>query len=194
MRRLFRLGCIAALIVPAACRKSAPEAPPAPSAAAPATIEVLKDGRWLFTYAEPKGTFATTDKPDSVPEDARALVRVFDPSTNGSRSLAFYREGGFFGELSILNGSPRAASAEAVTDCTLLALPPETVLDLRKQFPEFAKLLDERLAQYHRDGEARVPRQPLAVRKEGALNCTPGRVIPGRPFVDPAAVDRRCSG
>jgi len=84
-------------------------------------------------------------------------VRVFDPSTNGSRSLAFYREGGFFGELSILNGSPRAASAEAVTDCTLLALPPETVLDLRKQFPEFAKLLDERLAQYHRDGEARVP-------------------------------------
>ena len=48
--------------------------------AAPATIEVLKDGRWLFTYAEPKGTFATTDKPDSVPETARALVRVFDPS------------------------------------------------------------------------------------------------------------------
>ena len=80
MRRLFRLACIAALIVPAAFRKSAPETPPAPSVAAPATIEVLKDGRWLFTYAEPKGTFATTDKPDSVPEDARALVRVFDPS------------------------------------------------------------------------------------------------------------------
>ena len=61
------------------CRKSAP---PAPAAApgAPATIEVLKDGRWLFTYAEPAGTFATTDKPDSVPEAARTLVRVFDPS------------------------------------------------------------------------------------------------------------------
>ena len=41
---------------------------------------MLKDGRWLFTYAEPKGTFATTDKPESVPEDARAMVRVFDPS------------------------------------------------------------------------------------------------------------------
>ena len=46
---------------------------------APATIEVLKDGRWLFTYAEPKGTFATTDKPDSVPEARARLVRVFDP-------------------------------------------------------------------------------------------------------------------
>ncbi|MGZ7079247.1 MAG: ABC transporter transmembrane domain-containing protein, partial [Thermoanaerobaculia bacterium] len=84
-------------------------------------------------------------------------VRVFDPGTDGSRSLAFYREGGFFGELSVLNGSPRAASAEAVTDCTLLALPPDTLLDLRKQFPEFEKLLDERLAQYQREGEARVP-------------------------------------
>jgi glutaredoxin len=46
----------------------------------PATIEVLKEGRWLFTYAEPSGTFATTDKPDSVPAQARKLVRVFDPS------------------------------------------------------------------------------------------------------------------
>src|SRR4029077_9331393 len=83
MRRLIRLACIgalAAMVVPAGCRKSAPEAPPPPVAGAPATIEVLKDGRWLFTYAEPKGTFATTDKPESVPETARAMVRVFDPS------------------------------------------------------------------------------------------------------------------
>src|SRR5438477_10580547 len=78
--RLARLGALAALVVPAACRKSAPETPPPAAAGAPATIEVLKDGRWLFTYAEPKGTFATTDKPDSVPEAARGLVRVFDPS------------------------------------------------------------------------------------------------------------------
>ncbi|MGZ8852371.1 MAG: peptidase domain-containing ABC transporter, partial [Thermoanaerobaculia bacterium] len=34
---------------------------------------------------------------------------------------------------------------------------PATLLDLRRQFPEFEKLLDERLAQYHVDGEARVP-------------------------------------
>jgi glutaredoxin len=78
MRRLLCLACITALFT--ACKRPAPEAPPAPGAGAPATIEVLKDGRWLFTYAEPKGTFATTDKPDSVPESARAVVRVFDPS------------------------------------------------------------------------------------------------------------------
>jgi glutaredoxin len=79
MRRLLGLACVMALAA-LACRRPAPEAPPAPSAGAPATIEVLKDGRWLFTYAEPKGTFATTDKPESIPEPARALVRVFEPS------------------------------------------------------------------------------------------------------------------
>lgn len=84
-------------------------------------------------------------------------VRVFNGLNGNSRALAFYREGGFFGELSILNGSPRAASAEAVTDCTLLALPESTLLELRRQFPELEQLLDERLAQYHFDREARVP-------------------------------------
>jgi glutaredoxin len=63
----------------AACRRSAPEAPPAPKSA-PGVVEVLRGGRWLFTYVEPAGTFATTDKPESVPEVARAIVRVFDPA------------------------------------------------------------------------------------------------------------------
>ncbi len=84
-------------------------------------------------------------------------VRAFDSDNGQPKLLAFYREGDFFGELSILNGSTRAASVDAVTDCTLLALPPETVLELRSRFPEFEKLLAERLAQYNVNAEARVP-------------------------------------
>jgi glutaredoxin len=79
--RLGSLGAalLSALLLGPACRRSAPDAPPQPRAA-PATIEVLKDGRWLFTHVEPSGTFATTDKPESVPDSARAIVRVFNPS------------------------------------------------------------------------------------------------------------------
>jgi len=61
------------------CRRSAPEAPPQPRAQ-PGVVEILKGGRWLFTYVEPAGAFATTDKAESVPEIARAIVRVFDPA------------------------------------------------------------------------------------------------------------------
>jgi HlyB family type I secretion system ABC transporter len=84
---------------------------------------------------------------------ARAFIGV-----NGrEKNLAFYREGDFFGELSILNGSPRAASVEAFTHCQLLALDPQAVLDLRYRFPEFDKLLSERLAIYQAKTEARIP-------------------------------------
>src|SRR6202162_1332910 len=84
---------------------------------------------------------------------ARAFIGV-----NGrEKNLAFYREGDFFGGLSILNGSPRATSVEAFTDCQLLALDSQAVLDLRYRFPEFDKLLSERLAIYQAKTEARIP-------------------------------------
>jgi glutaredoxin len=70
---------LAAASFAGACRRSAPEAPPQPRAQ-PGVVEILKGGRWLFTYVEPAGTFSTTDKPESVPEVARAIVRVFDPA------------------------------------------------------------------------------------------------------------------
>ncbi len=46
---------------------------------------------------------------------------------------------------------------EAFTDCQLLALDPQAVLDLRHRFPEFDKLLSERLAIYQAKTEARIP-------------------------------------
>ena len=93
--------------------------------------------------------------PMFVIEKGRA--RAFAGINGKERNLAFYREGDFFGELSILNGSPRAASVEAFTDCQLLALDPEAVKDLRARFPDFEKLLSERLAVYKAKTEARIP-------------------------------------
>ena len=85
------------------------------------------------------------------------LVRIFSQNNGVARNLAFLREGDFFGELSVLNGVSRTASAEAVRDCQLLALKPEAVRELNHQFPEFARLMEERVAQYRSDVEARVP-------------------------------------
>ena len=80
-RFLFTVSVLAATAVMfPACKRPGPEAAPPPPPGMAATIEVLKDGRWLFTYVEPAGTFATTDKPESVPEGARDLVKVFDPA------------------------------------------------------------------------------------------------------------------
>jgi HlyB family type I secretion system ABC transporter len=93
--------------------------------------------------------------PMYVIEKGRA--RAFAGANGRELNLAFYREGDFFGELSILNGARRAASVEAFTDCQLLALEPQAVLELRHRFPEFDKLLSERLALYQAKTEARIP-------------------------------------
>jgi ATP-binding cassette subfamily B protein len=106
-----------------------------------------------------KGNLIIREADDAGPlfiiEKGRA--RAFAGVDGQARNLAFYREGDFFGELSILNGSPRAASVEAFSDCQLLALEPQSVQDLRRRFPEFEKLLSERLALYQAKTEARIP-------------------------------------
>ena len=87
----------------------------------------------------------------------KGRARAFIGVDGNQRNLAFYREGDFFGELSILNSSPRAASVQAFSDCELLSLEPTAVRDLRRHFPEFDKLLTERLAAYQAKAEARIP-------------------------------------
>ncbi|MGI8481195.1 MAG: peptidase domain-containing ABC transporter, partial [Chthoniobacterales bacterium] len=87
----------------------------------------------------------------------KGRARAFLANNGTEQNVAFYRDGDFFGELSILNGAPRAASIEAYTDCKLLALEPDEVRDLKHRFPEFGKLMEERLAQYQLKTEARVP-------------------------------------
>src|SRR5207244_13220362 len=86
----------------------------------------------------------------------KGRARAFLANNGKERNLAFYRDGDYFGELSILNGSPRAASVEAFTECRLLALEPKTVRELKRKLPEFENLLTERLAQYQDKTETRV--------------------------------------
>ena len=69
---------------------------------------VFEKGNLIIREGEDAGPLYVVQK-----GRARAFIGV-----NGrERNLSFYREGDFFGELSILNGSPRAASVQAFTDC-----------------------------------------------------------------------------
>ena len=73
----------------ASCRRAAPDAPR--ELAVPAAIQVLKNGRFLYTYVEPSGTFSTTDKAEIIPEVSRKVVRVVDPTqTKNDESTSVY--------------------------------------------------------------------------------------------------------
>src|SRR6516164_4175318 len=87
----------------------------------------------------------------------KGRARAFTGTNGAERNLAFYREGDFFGEVSILKGSPRTASVQAFTDCELLSVDATVVRALQRRFPEFDKLLTERVALYEAKNEARIP-------------------------------------
>jgi ATP-binding cassette subfamily B protein len=112
------------------------------------TPMVCQKGGLIIKQGDPAG-------PMFILEKGRA--RAFLANNGREHNLAFYRDGDYFGELSILNGSARAASVEAFTECQLLALEPDAVQDLKRRFPEFQNLLEERLAQYQAKTEARIP-------------------------------------
>ena len=72
---------IAFLLLIAACKKSAP--PSVTSQVELPPQEVKKDSALLFTYVEPSGMFATTDRAENVPEAARRLVRIMNQNKGG---------------------------------------------------------------------------------------------------------------
>jgi glutaredoxin len=76
--RLPTMGLLL-LALAVGCKKPTPATPP-PEEAKLAPLEVKKESPALYTYVDSKGEFVTVDKPEAIPEGARRLVRVVDPT------------------------------------------------------------------------------------------------------------------
>lgn len=108
----------------AGCRRPAPEVAPVAPEAGMGQLEVLKDGRFLFTYVEPSGAFATTDKPEIIPEIARTVVRVIDPAQTKSRDAQTVYVVDVNELLSSGKAAARPLAREAFETGALAQLPP----------------------------------------------------------------------
>jgi CRP-like cAMP-binding protein len=75
--------------------------------------------------------FHQDDPGDSLHVVASGAVKILLPSTEGEEAIiATLHPGDFFGELSLLDGAPRSATATAVEPSETLALPREAFRDL----------------------------------------------------------------
>jgi CRP-like cAMP-binding protein len=69
-------------------------------------------------------------------------VRIVRESPEGARELAVLGEGAFFGEMALLSGAPRSASAVAAADDTqVLEIPAHVLADLSGLYPQVARAL-----------------------------------------------------
>jgi glutaredoxin 3 len=108
------------------CKRSSPPAPRREAREELPKLEVSKDSPVLYTFVEDKGTFATTDKAEDVPPNARRLVRVVGPAKpmgNGQDARRVYVVD--LGELlSSGKATARVLSREAFETGALAQLPP----------------------------------------------------------------------
>lgn len=105
-------------------------------------------GEMVIRQGEPAG-------PMYVIRDGR--LRAYIDRDGAREQRAFLRRGDFFGEVSLLQGTDRTASVEAVSDCELWALEPELFARLVGEHPEFREHIEQRISQYDYRRVARVP-------------------------------------
>jgi Flp pilus assembly CpaE family ATPase len=73
-------------------------------------------------YREGQSIFKQGDVGDALLIVADGRVKVFIPEGQNERVLAFFSTGDVLGEMSLLTGEPRSASASAISDTRVLAL------------------------------------------------------------------------
>ncbi|MCK4340752.1 MAG: cation:proton antiporter [Phycisphaerae bacterium] len=90
---------------------------------------------------------------DSLFLIARGVVRVVREHDGGSKDLATFVAGEFFGEVALLSGSPRSATCRTVTPCALYELRKEDLDEVCAVCPTMRRAL-EQAAREHQAGNA----------------------------------------
>jgi ATP-binding cassette subfamily B protein len=108
----------------------------------------IQTGDLLIREGDPPGAMY-------IVEEGR--LRVFREESGRRQYLNYLRKGDFVGEMSLFKQAPRAASVEAVSECHLLKLTPDTFRRLLSEYPDFKTQIEQRIAQYDYKHVARVP-------------------------------------
>ncbi len=108
----------------------------------------FKSGELVIRQGDPSG-------PLYVVEEGH--LRAFIEKDGQRQYRRDLRKGDFFGEVSLFQNTPRTASVEAVSDCRLLKLTPETFHELVEDYPDFKVQIAVRIAQYDYKQHANVP-------------------------------------
>ena len=122
------------------------------AALTPADRESLAAAVTRRRYRRAETIFQKDEPGHSVYIVERGSVRIYVPSPQGNDLvLAVLGAGDFFGDLSLLDGRPRSASAAATSDTTLLALERTDFIALITSRPEAAMAVLEAVSRRLRE-------------------------------------------
>ena len=101
--------------------------------AAVSRLRVFRRGQVVFTAGDPGEALIVV-----VSGRVKVVVRSAD---GGELTLTIIEPGGVLGEVSVADGGPRSADAEALEQCQLLMVPREAVQDVCRHVPSVAQAL-----------------------------------------------------
>jgi ABC-type bacteriocin/lantibiotic exporter with double-glycine peptidase domain/CRP-like cAMP-binding protein len=84
-------------------------------------------------------------------------LRTYTDRDGTREQRTYLRRGDFFGEVSLLRGTDRTASVEAVSDCELWGLEPQLFAQLLAEHPKFSERIEQRVSAYDYRRFAHVP-------------------------------------
>jgi CRP/FNR family transcriptional regulator, cyclic AMP receptor protein len=107
----------------------------------------LRKGEILFNECDPGDGLCI------VSSGAVRIFKKLEGDEDGEKSLALIPAGNYIGEMTLLEGSPRSASARAETDSTILKISREDFFRMLREYPQgairlfasFMKVVSERL-------------------------------------------------
>ncbi|HSW14509.1 MAG TPA: cyclic nucleotide-binding domain-containing protein, partial [Solimonas sp.] len=101
----------------------------------PAQLEALAPKLVAESFARDRLIVREGDPGDKLYILVRGRVEITRASAQGERRIAVLDDGDYFGEMALLDGAPRGASARALSFCTCLSLARADFLDLLEQHP-----------------------------------------------------------
>ena len=108
--------------------------------AAPATRERVLRAAQSRHVRRGEVVFLQGDAPDHLVGVVEGLVKVGVVARSGKEAvLNFFREGGVFGEIAVLDGRPRSADAVALIDSRLALLPRPALIGMIEDDPAVAR-------------------------------------------------------
>jgi CRP-like cAMP-binding protein len=106
--------------------------------AAVSRLRNVRRGQVLFTAGDPS---------DSVVLVISGRVKVVVRSADGAElTLTVVQPGGTIGDLSVADGGPRSADAEALDDCRVLLVPNDLIAELSSRVPSVTQALMSSIA------------------------------------------------
>jgi NTE family protein len=98
---------------------------------------LLEAGQPLFEAGEPAEALYIVNK--------GTLAVYIDRPGTGRHLLALIRQGEVIGEMAVISGGPRTASAVAIRDSELITVPAPEFRELQRRYPELARALNRLL-------------------------------------------------